>query len=230
MAYSLTSTTLTGAVSNSASYLPVVSATGISAPVNNIRQQVYVINPETTKGELMEVLGVSGLQIQVSRNSLFRQGFISGAYVVIGRSPTAMSQGFGSFFETDPVGAVTAAQVDVVPYINVTNGNQWLRSVDGLWIPGFNNPAPNKGLSATVASGAGLNVPTGPLFHMSGTNAVTGWTLPVGFSGGSFSIIPDGAFTWTVATNILLAGTAVLSRLVTFTWDSVAGKWVPSYV
>jgi hypothetical protein len=68
------------------------------------------------------------------------------------------------------------------------------------------------------------------MFHVTGTAAVTGFTIPVGFMGGSFTIIPDGAFTWTTAGNIGLAGTAVVSRTLTFTWEVNAGKFYPSYV
>lgn len=230
MSTALTSTTLSAALTNQANVLNVASATGITAPTNNIFQQLYVINPETTKGELMDVVAVSGTAIQVARNQLFRQAFLSGAYVVIGQSPTKQAQGFGSFFETDPVGSVTAANVSVAPYINVTNGNQWLRSLDGLWVPGFNNPSPNKGVTTAVASAASAVLPTGPLFHITGTAGITGFTLPVGFSGGSFSCIPDGTFTWTTDSNIALAGTAVVSRVLTFTWSSQDSKWFPSYV
>lgn len=231
MATALTQTTLSGAVTASQMVLPVASATGISAPTNNIRQQLYLVNPETTKGELVDVIGVNGTQISIARNSLFRQSFVSGAIVIIGQSPTLQSQGFGSFGEVDPVGSVTAAAVTTAPFINVTNGNQWLRSIDGLWVPGFNNASANKGTTAAVASAAGAIIPSGPLFHVTGTAAVTGFTIPVGFSGGSFSIIPDGAFTFTTAGNIALAGTAVVSRVLTFTYDSNAAKpFYPSYV
>ncbi len=230
MAITLTATTSAAALGINGTLLTVASASGISAPVNNIRQQLYLINPESTRGELVDVLGVNGVSISISRNSLFRQAYISGATVIIGVSPTLQSQGLGSFYETDPVGAVTAAQVPVTPFVNVTNGNQWLRSVDGLWVPGFNNPAPTKGVTDAVASVAGATAVSGPLFHVTGTNAVTGWTIPVGFAGGSFSVIPDGNFTWTTAGNIGLAGTAVTGRVLTFTWDSNAGKFFPSYV
>jgi hypothetical protein len=197
-------------------------------------QKLYVINPETTKGELMDINpGLNGTAISVTRNSLFRQAFVSGAYVIIGQSPANEAIGLGpSFFEFDPVGAVAAANVPIIPWINVTNGNQWLLSADtaGLWVPGFNNPSPNKGVTAAVASAAGLVTPSGPLFHITGNLAITGFTLPVGFTGGSFSVIPDGTFTWTTATNIALAGTAVVNRTLTFTWSSVDGKFTPSYV
>jgi DNA-binding beta-propeller fold protein YncE len=63
-----------------------------------------------------------------------------------------------------------------------------------------------------------------------GTAAVTGFTIPVGFAGGSFTIIPDGNFTWTTAGNIGLAGTAVTGRALTFLYDTNAAKFWPSYV
>jgi hypothetical protein len=49
--------------------------------------------------------------------------------------------------------------------------------------------------------------------------------LPVGFAGGSFTVIPDGAFTWTTANNIATAGTAVASHMITFTYDFNTSKW-----
>jgi hypothetical protein len=53
--------------------------------------------------------------------------------------------------------------------------------------------------------------------------------MPVGFAGGSFTIIPDGAFTWTTAGNIAIAGTAVVGVPITFTYDSYLGKFYPAY-
>lgn len=232
MSTALTSTTLAAALSNQSNQLTVASGSGIYAPANGgIMQKLYVINPDTTRGELMDVTAINGVAVSVSRLYLFRQAFVSGAYVIIGQSPGNEAIGLGpSFFEYDPVGSVTAVNVPITPWINVTNGNQWIRSEDGLWIPGFNNPDPNKGISAAVASVAGATAVSGPLFHVTGTNAITGWTLPVGFTGGSFTVIPDGNFTWTTAGNIALAGTAVTGRALTFTWDSNAGKFNPSYV
>lgn len=226
MALTLTQTTTSGAVAIGDNVINVASATGISAPTNQLTQKLYLINPETTRGELVTVTSVSGTQIGIARLDKFRQAFLSGSIVIIGST----TQYFPSFFEFDPVGVVAAVDVPAVPWINVDNGNQWLRSVDGLWIPGWNNPTNIKGVSATVASAASAILPSGPIFHVSGTAAVTGFTIPVGFSGGSFSIIPDGNFTWTTAGNIGLAGTAVTGRVLVFTWDSNAAKFYPSYV
>ncbi len=227
MPVTLTQTTLSGALSISDNVINVASASGIAAPTNQMVQKLYLINPETTRGELVTVTSVTGTQIGIARLDKFRQGFLSGSIVIIGST----TQYFPSFFEFDPVGVVSAVDVPAIPWINVDNGNQWLRSVDGLWIPGFNNPNPIKGISATVASPAGAITPSGPMMHVSGTNAITGITIPVGFSGGQLIIIPDGNFTWTTAGNIALAGTAVTGRVLVFTYDSNAAKpFYPSYV
>jgi hypothetical protein len=80
-----------------------------------------------------------------------------------------------------------------------------------------------------VASAAGLVTPSGPLFHITGTAAITGFNIPVGFTGGSFTVIPDGAFTTTTANNIAIASTAVVSKPLTFTFDAGTAKFYPSY-
>jgi len=226
MSVTLTQTTLSGALALKSNIANVASASGIAGPTNQLTQKLYIINPETARGELVDVAGVSGTAITLSRLGAFRQAFLSGAIVVIG----SQVQYNPSFFGYDPVGGVAAVDVPAVPWINVVNGNQWLRSVDGLWIPGWQNTSQPVGVSDVVASAAGAILPSGPLFHVTGTAAVTGFTIPVGFTGGSFTIIPDGNFTWTTAGNIGLAGTAVTGRAIIFTWDSNAGKFFPSYV
>ncbi len=221
MSLTLTQTTTSGAVAANANVITVASATGIVGPTNQLVQKLYIINPETQRGELVTVNSVSGTQIGISRLDEFRQAFKSGSTV----------QYFPSFFEFDPVGVVAAVDVPAVPWINVINGNQWIRSVDGLWVPGFNNQSRVLGVSAAIASAAADLLPSGPMFHVSGTNAITGITIPVGFTGGQIVIIPDGNFTWTTAGNIALAGTAVTGRVLVFTYDSNAAKpFYPSYV
>lgn len=226
MSVALTQTTLAGALAINSNVVNVASATGIVGPTNQLTQKLYIINPETQRGELVDVAGVSGVAVTLGRLGGFRQAFVSGAIVLIG----SQVQYLPSFQEFDPVGAVTSQQVQVTPWVNVVNGNQWLRSVDGLWVPGWGNQSQTPGVTAAVASAAGVILPSGPLFHVTGGLAVTGFTIPVGFTGGSFTIIPDGTFTWTTAGNIALAGTAVIGRNLTFTWDSNAAKFNPSYV
>lgn len=229
----LTSTTLSAAITASQNCFGVASSSGMVAQSNSFTQKLYVVDPGNTRGELMSVVSVpSSTQVCVSRLDQFKVMHASGAYAIIGVN----SQTVNSFQTYDPQGRCsgTLAQGSITsqvnPWINVGSGFQSICStVTGLWTSGWNNPGP-KNVTTAVASAAGLTTVSGPLFHITGTNAITGFTLPIGFTGGGFCAIPDGAFTWTTATNIALAGTAVVSRVVCFTWDSNAGKWYPSYV
>ena len=227
MANVLTQTTLSANLGVSATVLNVASATGISAPSNNFVQRLYIIDQNKTRGELVNVNSVNGTAIQVSRLDKYKTSHKSGAIVLIAPiDPT-----LGGFYEYDPNGAPSTDPLTFQPWVNIDNGHQWLySSLAGMWVAGFNNPEPNKGPTAAVASAAGAILPSGPLFHVTGALAVTGFTIPVGFAGGSFVVIPDGAFTWTTAGNIAVAGTAVVNRALTFTWDSSVSKFNPSYV
>lgn len=233
MSVALTQTTLSAAIGRSATTIPVASATGISAPVNNVAQKILVIGPGQPRGELMTVTAVNGTQISVSRLDEYKAHWPSGSLVVIG----ILSNLYESFQTFDPAGSNTSnvtastAGVMVTPWINIINGNQWIWSTLLLcWVPGWNNPNV-PAVSAAVASAAGPIVPSGPLFHVTGTAAVTGFTRPIGFTMGQFSIIPDGVFTWTTGDgSIALGGTAVVNKLLTFTWDASVSKWVPGYL
>jgi len=223
MSTNLTQTTLSAAVDEKSNSIRVASATDITVVGGGVTQTNLMVN-----NEMMVVTKVIGLQIDVVRgtNGTRANGHVSGSTVLASRPR--------NFFFVDPSGAVAAADVDFVPRVNVPTSNQWLAPVD-RWIPGMGNPG-NSGspmptaVSAAVASAAGLITPSGPLFHVTGALAITGFNVPEGFNGGGFAIIPDGTFTWTTANNIAVAGTAVISRLLIFTWDPVTGKFYPSYV
>ena len=148
--------------------------------------------------------------------------------------------GSGGF---DGVGGESCTQANVVasPRVNIRTGAQWLcSSITTTWVPGFNNPLipMNAQPTTAVASAAGTVTPSGPLFHITGTNAITGFVIPIGcaantlatLGGCSFTVIPDAIFTWTAAGNIALAGTAVVNKALTFVWDATNKKWVPSYI
>jgi hypothetical protein len=81
---------------------------------------------------------------------------------------------------------------------------------------------------ANVASATTIT-PTGEIFHVTGTTAVVTINAPYAGFNGAITIIPDGIFTWTAAGNIALAGTAVVSKALTMTYDSTTVKWYPSY-
>lgn len=86
--------------------------------------------------------------------------------------------------------------------------------------------------AATTIASAATIAPTKSITFISGTAAVVTITAIAPFTtgGGTITLIPTGVFTWTTAGNIALAGTAVVSRALTMTYDSTATKWYPSYV
>jgi hypothetical protein len=83
----------------------------------------------------------------------------------------------------------------------------------------------------TIASAATI-APTTPIVFISGTAAVVTITAaaPISTGGGTITLIPTGAFTWTAAGNIAVLGTAVVNRALTMTYDVTTTKWYPSYV
>lgn len=222
MATALTQTTLTAAVTATSNILPLASVTGISAPgIGTVGTQLYIVDPGQKIGESCSVVSISGLNVTVTRNGPGPVvAHLSGA-MVLAQQPQA-------FYAYDPTGTTDAAYT---PWVNYLTGNQWLySSVLGCWVPGFRNFGAPLGVTTLVASAAGAILPSGPLFHVNGTAAVTGFTIPVGGVGASFSIIPDAVWTWTTAGNIALAGSAVVNKLLTFTWDGTNSKYIPSYI
>lgn len=236
----MTQTTLSAAVNGNGLFsgasvsldtaITVASTTGFVA-ANNGAVASYV----QIDREVMAVIGVNTTTkvVTVLRGHLgsFAAGHVNATMVLVGAP--------GYFLAGDPQGACTTASTALTPYINSLTGSQWLCStVTTTWVPGFGNPGSSQqpaAVTAAVASAAGAILPSGPLFHVTGTSAVTGFTIPVGFNataagGGCFIIIPDGVFTWTTAGNIALAGTAVVNKQLQFCWDATNSKWIPSYI
>jgi len=83
----------------------------------------------------------------------------------------------------------------------------------------------------TIASATTI-APVTQIAFVSGTTAVVTITAPAPISagGGTITLIPTGAFTWTAAGNIAVLGTAVVNRALTMTYDVTTTKWYPSYV
>lgn len=151
--------------------------------------------------------------------------------------------GGGGLQVVDPPvnGACTAANTLVTPWVNMISGDQWLcSSLTGTWVPGWHNKfqSGNEEVTAAVASAAGLITPSGPLFHITGALAITGFNTAtggmIGFNatavgGGQICVIPDGTFTTTTANNIALASTAVVNKELCWVWDATNQKFIPTY-
>lgn len=187
--------------------------------------ELYVIAPGQSRGEVMTVASiVSSTQVKVNRRGQagVRQPVPAGSVVLVGNP--------NWFYDYDPSGSCTSGTVFVSPWVDTKNGFQWIcSSVTGTWVPGFNNPNGDAFAPTAAVASASTITPSGPLFHVTGTTAITGITLPVGFVSGSITIIPDGTFTTTTATNIALGSTAVVSKPLTLTYDPATAKFYPSY-
>jgi hypothetical protein len=225
----LTATKLSAAATASTNVFTVASATGITANSTVL----FVDDGNGGNGEAVFVNAVSGTQVSITRgyNGTKSSAHLSGSVVLAGPPP--------AFVSVEPSGSCTAASA-YTPTVNILNhGHQWIcSSISASWVPGFFNVSRAAGVTTLVASVAGATNPTGPLFHVSGTNAITAWgsstTAGLGAGGGSatqpygapFCVIPDGAFTWTATNNIATAGTAVTNLVICFTFDGTNKKYV----
>lgn len=83
--------------------------------------------------------------------------------------------------------------------------------------------------SSILAISANTITPTGSVHHVSTTNVLATITVPATFvTPGRVTFIPDAIFTWNTSGNISIAGTAVVNKALTMTWDGT--KWSPSYL
>jgi hypothetical protein len=249
----LTQTTLSSAVTGPSlysgtsatlqSFVCLASTTGISAPIlPGTPVSVIYIDREAMG---VWTVNTSTNCLTVNRGYLGTQAspHISGDMVLIGNQyQSTLGQGGNpvpsGLFQQDPAynGTCTAANTPTTPWVNVLTGAQWLCSTQtGTWAPGWSNPlsAPATWIqTGTVASAAGAVTPSGPYFNISGTAAITGFNIPVGFNtltGGCFTANPTGIWTWTAAGNIATAGTVTAATTpVTFCWNPASSKWIPS--
>jgi hypothetical protein len=235
----LTTTSLSAAVkSTNTTIMTVASATGITAG-NTV---LFIEDGPGGNSEAVFVNAVSGTQVSVTRgyNGTVANQHLTGSVVLAG-APSA-------FVTSDQSGACTAANA-YTPTVNILGGSngqkggaQWIcSSITNSWVPGYFNDLKNPAVTTAVASVAGATNPSGPLFHVTGTNAITAWgsstSAGLGAGGGSatqsygsnFCIIPDAIFTVTQTNNIALASTAVVNKLLCYVFDGTNKKYIPSY-
>lgn len=222
-------TSLNGAITANQTVFTLTSATGVVAPstfAGIAGSALWIQDIGQSMGEVANVLSVNGNQVQVIRTSGRATSHNTGAMVLVATAPNW-------FRAKNPQGSVpNCTGIPANIWLNTETGEQWLCSASTLsYVAGWGNTRIPAGPTAAVASAAGAIIPSGPLFHITGALAITGFTLPTGFLGGSFTAIADGAYTWTAAGNIAVAGAATtVGATVTFTWDPVAKKWYPSRI
>ena len=83
----------------------------------------------------------------------------------------------------------------------------------------------------TIASASAIT-PVKSINFISGAAAIDTIVTqaPITGANGTIILIPTGAFTWTTAGNIAIAGTAVVGRALHMTFSGSSLKWYPSYV
>lgn len=231
----LVQTSLSAAITSTQTCFAVASATGINAASATVPgSDLYIVDPGRSQGELVRnISSVTSTTVCGRRgNGGSAKSHPSGAMVLVATAPNW-------FASVDPVGkcSTTAGTVPddkfgsyVTPVLNVVNGKQWLcSSVTSSWVPGFQTSSAESQPTVAVASAAAKITPSGPVFHVTGTAAITGFNIPVGYNGGPVCVVPDAIFTTTTANNIGLASTAVVSKQLCYIYDSATAKFYPSY-
>lgn len=241
--YTLSQTTLSAKAGAGDTQIQVASATGIYGYAANLTPiPANPTNPQThcyIDREELEIRSISGTVAQVRRgvNGTTGQAHASGQMVLCGP--------ITAFYTMDPGGtpgspggsvsgvACTSTNVYVTPWVNVRTGAQWICStITSTWIPGFGNSAAfgNMVPNTAVNSATAAMVPTGPLFHVTGTSTMTSITEPLGCNatavgGCTFVVIPDSTAVWTAGNNISNSVTATAGNPMLFVWDAVNSKW-----
>lgn len=225
----VTSTTLSSALSYTSTTVRVASATGIAIPSlpssagdigSPSSNDVTIIYADR---EAMRVVGVSGTIISVQRGfgGTLQSAHISGAKVWVGPG--------SYFYSTAPEGACTSTGLTSLPRIITTTGDLYTCG-NGQWTT-FGTYENRLTQGATLASATTIT-PTNPIHVVSGTTEVVTITVPPACqsTGCQLILIPSGNFTTTASGgNVGLASTAVTSKTLTMTYVPSTGKWYPSY-
>lgn len=233
----LSSTTLGAAITTTnGTSLTLASTTGMqtAGPVNQVNTCLYIDK------ELFGVVTV----VDSTHVTVTRRGGGCGA-VGAGARPMTHANGATVYFvatqtigtttipaptliakndqpNAETFGSCTATSEVVLPKIYQFNGDI-MDCIGGLWTLVNQNFRPTLATGVTIP--AGVLTPTATMMITdSGTAAMTGITVPHGAAPGfCLTIIPGGAFTWTTATNLRTAGTAVAGKIILFCWDG--SKW-----
>ncbi len=219
-------TSLSAAVTAQATQIRVAANTGINAPSfasGLAGSALYIQDPGQTAGELVRVTAVSGTTISVTRSNKVTS-HVSGAMVLVATN--------ANWFQVvDAQGACTLAQTYVTPWVNTTTGAQWLCSSQTLtWVPSWGNPLDKQLITATAtASVAGATAIVAPLVEISGTEAITSFTMPTGWNGQGFCIQPTAAFTTVAGNNIAEATTADANQTLCYVYNARLAAFTSSY-
>lgn len=219
-------TSASAAMNATQTFITVGSNSGINAPTNSVPgSMLFIQDIGQTMGEPVNVTSVSGTRIGISRTQGRAVAHASGAMVLVATAPNW-------FAVVDPIGSCVTAQTYATPYLNITNGNQWKCSSKTLtWVPHWGTPtgAYQVTTATATASVGGATAIVGPLVEISGTNAITSFTMSTGWNGEGFCIQPTAAFTTVAGNNIAEASTADANQTLCYVWNAVNSNFTSSY-
>ncbi len=218
-------TSLAAAMTASATTLRVAVATGINGEsVSQAGSALYIVDVGQTQGELVQVISISSTTATV-RRAQKASAHASGAMVLVATNANW-------FYTTDPQGSCVTASTYVNLWLNNITGSRWKCSSQTLtWVPYFGNHQNDAQLltATATASVAGATAIIGPLVEISGTEAITSFTMPVGWNGEGFCVLPTAAFTTVAGNNIAEATTADANQTLCYVWNARAAAFAASY-
>ena len=235
-----TTTTWSAAVSATTNYVCLASGTGVVLPSLPTGVQGSLLVSESEVLQVMANPTGSCYIVKRGQNGSPQVAHNSGVGVWVGNPATSSgdsSRPFtgGPFIITVPTGSCVPANQYTLPLIRIPD--QYGYNNTGAAYTCFAASSTATGVwgllggtyyAGTVASVAGAQWLAGMSMSISGTNAITGFTIPNGFpSGACIVIYPTAAFTTTTAGNIAAATTAVANKTLFECWNG--SKLVPSY-
>ena len=175
-------------------------------------------------GDRNTAVGLSALGSQINGNGNVALGYYAGNYETGSNAFYVNNQNRGSSGNDKSLSLMYGT-------FNTTAATQTLAINAKLAVSEITG---TRAAATTIASGTSPTIaPTKSITFISGTSAITTITAVTPFDTlgcCTITLIPTGAFTWTTAGNIAVAGTAVVSRALTMTYDSGTSLWYPSYV
>jgi len=229
------STGISGLGAGVATFLATPTSANLAAAVTNetgsgalvFATSPTLVTPALGTPSALVGTNITGTAAGLTAGNVTTNANLTGAVTSVGNATSLGSftsaQLSGALTDETGTGSAVFANTPtlVTPVLGVATGTS-------ITLSGFNATS---AAAPTIASATTIT-PTTPIAFVSGTTPVVTITAPspISAGGGAIALIPTGAFTWTTAGNIAVAGTAVVSRTLTMTYDATTTKWYPSYV
>lgn len=216
----MTSTTLSAAITSTATQFAVASATGISA-ANGTNAATYLYIDR----EYMAVQNISGTLVTVIRG-------VQGTQAAHNNAAKVWVGPASAFGQNDPSqGSCTSTNLAYQPVVVISTGNIWYCG-NSIWNTGSDFTG-KMSVGAQLTAAATLTL-TNQIHHITSSattvSTITATWLPA--TGGCVMLVPDASMTGMTTSsggNIALATTSVANKVLQLCYDPGTSKWYPSY-